>query len=266
MSALSIAVISLEPQSPSVLNLLSSLADLGFGATIFPAVDGRSAMPELLADESLDQRMAVIRRCAEVSTAEIACFLSHARAIRQAYERGAQHLLILEDDVEILTGFSEVLHAVVALPSDAEMVRLMGLKRRRRKVIARLASGWQLVRPMRGWCGTQGYVINRGGMAKFIQHGQVISMAIDSFYDCFWETGIRAYGVEPHVLVEREHESSIKKQWGNMAPSTMTLARWRAFKLYRGLLMRYYRLANYSDFYPNALPDPSIKFARSNPD
>ncbi|WP_159267576.1 glycosyltransferase family 25 protein [Zhongshania aliphaticivorans] len=263
MSALSIAVISLAPEAPEVRRLLFTLAELGFDATIFPAVDGRKAMPVLEDGESVDHRKALLRRRATLYTGEIACFLSHSRAIKQAYARGDERLLILEDDVEILAGFADVVHAVTALPAEAELVRLMGLKRRRRKVIATLASKWSLVRPLRGWCGTQGYIINRAGMAKFIQHADVISMAIDSFYDCFWETGIRCYGIEPHVLVERAHPSSIAKQWGKVKPNAWTNLRWQVFKLYRGVLMRYYRLAHYSDFYPNAFPDDSVKFARS---
>ncbi|RNL60357.1 glycosyltransferase family 25 protein [Zhongshania marina] len=266
MSVLSTVVISLEPQSPTVISLVNALSALGFKAEVFSAIDGRSAMPDLRDAESVDQKMSVLRRRSELTTSEVGCFLSHARVIQQAFDNGVDKLLILEDDVEILAGFAEVVDAIVTLPSEVEMVRLMGLKRRRRKTIATLAGSWQLVRPLRGWCGAQAYVMNRPAMAKFLRQYQTISMPVDGFYDCFWETDIRAYGVEPHVAAERKHVSSIAKPWGTMAPSRMTEIRWHMFKLYRGVLMRYYRLANYSDFYPNVLPDPSIKFPRSNPD
>ncbi|MEX1668160.1 glycosyltransferase family 25 protein [Zhongshania guokunii] len=258
-------VISLEPDTADVRDLLRKLAALGFKPQLFAAVDGRSAMPVLRAGESVDQASSLLRRRAILSNAEVGCFLSHARAIREAYAKGAQHLLLLEDDVEIRDGLAEVAEAILALPAEAEMVRLMGLKRRRRKVVASIAERWQLVRPLRGWCGTQGYIINRSGMEKFIRHASCMSQPIDGFYDCYWETGIRCYGIEPHVIAERQRPSSIAKPWGSMKPSRKTVLRWHVFKLARGLIMRRYRLRYLREFYPNQLPDPSIKFARSNP-
>ena len=71
MSVLSTVVISLEPQSPTVISLVNALSALGFKAEVFSAIDGRSAMPDLRDAESVDQKMSVLRRRSELTTSEV---------------------------------------------------------------------------------------------------------------------------------------------------------------------------------------------------
>ncbi len=189
-----------------------SLTNAGIVHDFFPAIDGRKTSPALQDDERLDYRKTLLRHRRLLTGSEIGCYLSHYRAIKKAYSIGFQRLCLLEDDVVLEPGFADVLRALESRPEHEEMIRLMGLRMRRRKVISIIGNtGHQLVRPDRGWCGTQGYVINRPGMEKVISWAKNIFEPIDKLYDHFWEYGLQVYGIEPHVLYELDHPTSVAK-------------------------------------------------------
>ena len=152
--------------------------------------------------------------------------------------------------------FGQVLAELEQLPPEVEMVRLMGLKVRKRKEVQTLADGThQLVRPERGWCGAQGYVINRVGMKKVLDYGSRIFEPIDKLFDHFWEFDLQLYGVEPHLLWESEHESSIKKSnvhRDRVAPWLYWL--YPLGKLWRSLKRHYYLRQHSNEFYPAQKP------------
>ncbi len=205
-------IISLNPNAERVVTLSQALTTAGISHSFVSAVDGRKSTPPLLEGESLDIRKSLLRHRRLLSNSELGCYLSHYRAIKTAYAQGHERVCILEDDVVLEPGFAQVLQALETQPEEQEMVRLMGLRIRKRKVIGPLtADGHQLVRPERGWCGTQGYVVNRRGMQKIIQHAGNIFEPIDKLYDHFWEYELKVYGVEPHVLYELDHPTSVAK-------------------------------------------------------
>lgn len=205
-------IITLHPSSERTILLRQALTDVGVAHEIFPAIDGRKDYPPLQDDEHIDYRKTLLRHRRQLTSSEIGCYLSHYRAIKSAYSRGIQRLCLLEDDVVLEPGFADVLQVLENRPEQEEMIRLMGLRIRRRKAISLMgATGYQLVRPDRGWCGAQGYVINRIGMEKIIAWAKNIFEPIDKVYDHFWEYDLQVYGIEPHVLYELDHPTSVAK-------------------------------------------------------
>lgn len=206
-------IISLNPESVSSLTLSQALSAQNVAHEFFPAVDGRIGMPVLQGREHLNIRRSLLRHRRLLNSSEIGCYLAHYRAVGKALDSGLEHICILEDDVMPEPAFAATLTALEDLPEDVEMVRLMALRIRRRKQLSLLhgLDHHHLVRPERGWCGAQGYVLNRRGMRKIIERGWNIFEPIDKFYDHFWEYGLRQFGVEPHVIYEIEHPSSIRK-------------------------------------------------------
>lgn len=249
-------VITLNPQSDRVQTLLATLAQAGVTAEIFMGVDGRKGMPALEGDEVLATRETMWRHKCQLTSSEVGCYLSHYRLIRQAYAQGHQRICILEDDVELEPAFASVFPELVALPDEFEMVRLMGLKIRKRKVVKTLTDGvHQVVRPERGLLGTQGYLINRRGMEKFLRHACRIFEAIDKVYDHFYEYDLRMYGVEPHLILEIAQPSSIIKS--NQSRAEVPLWVKVLYPIGKGLRSRqrhrYLRQHN-DDFYPAERP------------
>jgi len=201
-------IITLNPKAKNTLELEESLSAQGINAHLFPGVDGRNEMPPLEKNETINQKKSLAMRFVELSSTEVGCYLSHLRAIKGAYYAGLEKICILEDDVLIENTFSETLSEIEKLPGKVEFIRLMGLKNHKRKIISPLDKTHNLIRPIKGLCGTQGYVVTRSGMKKIISHGNLISEPIDKFYDHFWEIDLHCYAIEPHLIWERSNNTS----------------------------------------------------------
>jgi glycosyl transferase family 25 len=253
-------ILSLDAESDQTQKLITSLKEQGVESSVCPGVDGRSSMPKLEGDEYIDERESIIRHRKLLSPSQVGCYLAHYRAVKKAFDEGYDRICILEDDVFLESNFSSVLNDVVALPDEFEMTRLMALKVRKRKFVRNLpaaedGSSAVIVRPERGWCGAQGYVLSRPGMKKIVDHGARIFEPIDKVYDHFFEFDLKLYGVEPHILHEYRAESTIKKPAEKSAPlSLMQLIAFHIYKGYRSLGRHIYLRKHRSEFYPCEVP------------
>ncbi|WP_020412244.1 glycosyltransferase family 25 protein [Microbulbifer variabilis] len=249
-------IISLHPEGGTVYNLLETLKSQRLRTALVSGVDGRSALPRFEGDEVLCNRTTRWRHLCALKNSEVGCYLAHLRAIRLAYQTGLNRVCILEDDVQLEPDFGKILAELERLPEEIEMIRLMGLKVRKRKIIKTLNDGiHKLVRPERGWCGAQGYLLNRKGMEKILGHANRIFEPIDKVFDHFWQFDLKLYGVEPHLLWETAHTSSIVKSNVGRAK----VARWLYWvhpfgKLWRSVERHIYLLRHYQAFYPAQKP------------
>jgi len=202
-------IITLKPDSENVQSLTKALENQGLQAQLFEAVDGRTTMPPLQPGEKLAKHRTRLRHLCDLTPPEVGCYLSHLRLIRKAWNDGLESICILEDDVKLEPDFARIMDEVAQLPEKVEMVRLMALKIRKRKITQPLGGGTHnLVRPERGWLGTQAYYLNRNGMKKILNTGSTIIEPIDKLYDHFWELGIQLYGIEPHLVYEANTQPS----------------------------------------------------------
>lgn len=253
-----IKVITLHPDREDVKSLIDDLLSQGLVATPFIAVDGRTTIPSLFSEEKIDQEKSKNDRFVYLTNTEIGCYLSHLRAIREAFEKNVSHICLLEDDVGVEPDFATIVNALFALPEHYEFVRLMGLKRHRRKVV-KVITEHRIVRPVKGLCGTQGYVLNRSGMKKVLECGSVITKPIDKFYDHFWEIDLKAYCIEPHIVWEKTTTSSVKKQSRKQATqSNKSGVQQKLKKLLRSIRRYIYITQHLHAFYPNALPPKKL--------
>lgn len=251
-------IITLNPKSPRTQSLVSALKEQGLPSKIFEAVDGRHTTPELKPEEKLTPFRTRLRRLCDLTPPEIGCYLSHLRLIKQAWEAGEQAICIIEDDVKLEPDFARIMAEIEQLPEGVDMVRLMALKIRKRKIVQDLGKGsHKLVRPERGWLGAQAYYMNRGGMEKVIKHGNSILEPIDKFYDHFWEQGLKLYGVEPHIVFEENLIGSSIQKSDTKRTKVPLLYYWLhpfakgLFSLRRHLYLIWHR----NDFYPATRPE-----------
>jgi glycosyl transferase family 25 len=251
-------IITLNSQNPVALELLENLNKEGIDAQLSPAVDGRASYPELLSGETVDQQQSLINRKSHLTASEVGCYLSHYRLIRHAFDQQLSHICIFEDDVIAEPGLAEVIRQVCELGDQAHMVRLMTLKLRDRKLVDSLTSQHQLVRPLRGALGTQGYVLNRQGMQRIISAGANISMPIDKLYDSFFLFNLNCFAVEPHVIYEIDGNSTVAKRYKELDKRLWVQLGWRLNKLNRSLRRSWHYLCHKSDFVPANKPPTSI--------
>ncbi|MCO1333743.1 glycosyltransferase family 25 protein [Microbulbifer sp. OS29] len=253
-------IITLQPRSNSVDHLVSAAKMQRLHVSTIIGVDGRAGRPHLVDGEFIDNETSRWRHLCELKNSEIGCYLAHLRAIRRAYRSGLDRVCILEDDVQLEPSFGRVLAELERLPEDIEMIRLMGLKVRKRKIIQPLNDGvHRLVRPERGWCGAQGYLINRAGMEKVLNYANRIFEPIDKVFDHFWQFDLKLYGIEPHLLWESEHTSSIIKSNIHRANVPRWLYWLHPFgKLWRSVERHLYLKRHAREFYPAQKPIYSI--------
>lgn len=228
-------IITLDKDKDNVKKLQQDLEAQGIESAIFPAVDGRQGPPELQDGESVAQLKALVNRKAPLTSSEMGCYFSHIRLIRQAFESGESHVFILEDDVVLEDDLQPLIHAITQLDEHFHLVRLMSLKVRKRKVLKNLTGNYQLVRPVRGALGTQGYILNRQGMSRILEHGSEMTMPIDKLYDSFFLFDLNCYSVEPHAIYELAHQSSIIKTAAGLDERLWVRALWRLNKLRRSI-------------------------------
>lgn len=250
-------IISLDPSAPMPSSLAAQLAAQGVDHRFIPGVDGRRGKPPLVGREHIAARRALIRHGKTLTSSELGCYLAHYRAVQRAWDEGLERICIMEDDVSLEDDFARVLAAVAALPEDMEMVRLMALRVRRRKVLSPLpgCDSHRLVRPERGWCGCQAYVVNRRGMKKFLDYACAIFEPVDKVIDHFWEFDLRLYGVEPHVCWENEHPTSIVKVPAQLPPVPLHYRLAAPFAKLAFSISRHSYLRRHADeFYPAEKP------------
>ena len=244
-------IITLTPQAPPVQELKEQLVAQGITAILSSGVDGRKEMPPLQEGESINQHRSLKMRMIELTPSEVGCYLSHYRIIKKAYQSGIPEVCILEDDVLIEKDFKRILQEIEGLPDEVEFMRLMGLKQHKRKLISLLDHTHWLTRPIKGLCGTQGYVINRIGMQKVIEAGASISEPIDKFFDHFWNIPLKSYSIEPHLIWERPRtSSSITKSFKKPSVKSINI-RHRRIKLTNSTLRRIYISKNWNHFHPS---------------
>ncbi len=250
-------IITFDPQKPQVTQLKSQLEAKDIVVDCFPAIDGRKQLPVLQDDERLVPVKALLNKRSLLSASEVGCYLSHYRAIKQAYTEGFDYVCLFEDDVVAEAGLGQLIHDLMAQPVALDMVRFMALKQRKRKVVRPINSRYTLVRPQRGALGTQGYLLSRQGMQKVLSYGAQITMAIDKFYDSFFLFNLHCYSVEPHAIYELAQPSSIVKNFSSLDRRLWVRLGWRLNKLHRSIWRHCHRLAHYGEFHPAAKPPSS---------
>ena len=98
---------------------------------------------------------------------ELACTLSHIKAIQQASDDGHEMALILEDDVQFLPHFWTLLpYFIKAAPADFDILQLYTTHLRAMNHVCNLEDPW--IHWKSYFWGAQGYIINRKGMRKIL--------------------------------------------------------------------------------------------------
>lgn len=251
-------VISLNPEAEGPQKLIAELKKQGLSAEFFPAIDGRGGTLPLEGNERFRHTLAMVRHGKFLTGSELGCYLSHLRAVKKAYAEGSDYLCLIEDDVIVEPTFAEVLRSL--LPKQLDMVRLMSLRLRRRKLLEPLTQEHRLVRPERGGVGTQAYLLNRVGMKKFIDHAEGIYEPVDKVFDHFFLFGLRVFAVEPHVAHELEGESSVAKLWSQTVSGVRLWHRlaYHPVKLWFSLRRHIYRFCHRAEFAGAVMPSRHV--------
>lgn len=127
---------------------------------------------------------------------EVGCFLSHLKAMEEFLLTDAAWCVILEDDVEILPGFAEVLDAL-GRTDNWDMVKLFNFHGGMPVRKCALGSRHDLVVHLTRTTSAAAYAVNRRAAETLLKTMLPITEQLDHAHDRPWETGLRVRGVRP---------------------------------------------------------------------
>lgn len=138
--------------------------------TFIEAVNGKERQPEDFTEYDHNARMQLMGRA--MTGTEVACTLSHLKAMRYALTKGMKRVCILEDDGILKDNFLSQLQYAFQLPVEYEFLSLYNnkVKDTTQRTLKRSR--------YKQWSGALGYVVTHRAMEKLLQaNRQVLYIA-----------------------------------------------------------------------------------------
>lgn len=213
---MNIIVISLERAKERRERMISQLSDLDLDATIMDAIDNLN-----LSEEEKNKKLHLIegyRYGESFKPGEIACTMSHIKALEIAKSNDWEYAIILEDDIILAEDFQKRIKFLFRiLPPDWEHVYLSG--------IPRLGFSWPNLQLMNvvpsvfTEC-THSMIIRNIAYDKVIDYLKKFETTTDDSYNVLIGNGLKSYTFYPFVTyaeddftyiwdheLKREHKS-----------------------------------------------------------
>lgn len=163
---------------------------------------------------------------------EKGCYASHLRCWQWLLDSAHSALVVLEDDVALKPEFAAVIEAIATLPTDWDMVKLIGRldenKGEKLSGSAPLLNGFALVDYQRVPSLTAGYVISRSGAQKLLASRIPFGRPIDVDLRHWWENDLRIRGVVPAAITL--DDTSFQSSIGAKVAESGLAASWRKFR------------------------------------
>ena len=137
---------------------------------------------------------------------ELACYLSHLKAIREFLTTDENHGLIGEDDLVLRPDFDAVLAAALEYSQHWNILRLTGLSAGYPAKVAKLAPGYSLCISLGRLKGAGAYVIDRTAATALLARLLPMRLPYDHAFDREWFMGLRAASISPFPVSQTESE------------------------------------------------------------
>jgi len=205
-----IFVISLAREKVRRETMQKGLAGREHDFEFFEATDGLK-LAEAVYGHRMQAEWWYIMRGREFSPGEIGCFLSHYALWRHLVDTGTRYAIVLEDDARLEDGFPAVIHDLMSMRGDWDVVmlspkRIYAVDRE----IAALSTDRRLVRFARRVAGAVGYLIRLEAAEDLLHYCWRIRAPIDWLYPEWWKNGLRVYAVVPAIVTHAGLPSTIQ--------------------------------------------------------
>lgn len=137
---------------------------------------------------------------------ELACYLSHLKAIESFLESDEPHAIIAEDDLTLRPDFDAVLEALLRHAGDWNIVRLTGLGPGHPQRVARLHGPYSLCVNLGRLKGAGAYLIDRPAALALLSRLLPMWLPYDHAIDREWRWGLRAAYVLPFPASQTESD------------------------------------------------------------
>lgn len=224
-------VIHLDRASARKPQVAELLAAAPYPAEVLPAVDGAALDNWPLGD------WATPRYPFELRAGEVGCFLSHRVAWQRILDEGLDGALVLEDDVELEDGFTQVAELAAANLATLGFIQFQTRPVGASAEVARRGN-LTLVRPQVTPLRTSAQMVHRDAAARLLAASEVIDRPVDAFLQMHWETCVRLHAAAPARVRDRTEDiggSTIQRKRKSLTGEAV-----RAFKRarYRSAIRR----------------------------
>ncbi|MBA3543465.1 MAG: glycosyltransferase family 25 protein [Chthoniobacterales bacterium] len=137
---------------------------------------------------------------------ELACYLSHLKAMEMFLATGESHGLIAEDDLVLRPEFDAVIELALQHSRSWNILRLAGLSPGHPARIACLQNGYSLCVSMGRLKGTGAYLVDRKAARTFLARLLPMRLPFDHALDREWFWGLRAASIAPFPASQTESE------------------------------------------------------------
>lgn len=131
---------------------------------------------------------------------EVACYLSHLKAMRAFLETDESHALICEDDLHSKPELPGVIAALMTTARSWNIARLAGLKLGRPSKICALGEGYFLSVPRHRFKGTGAYIVDRKAAERLSSGLLPMWLPYDHALDREWVYGLKVVSVAPFPI------------------------------------------------------------------
>lgn len=166
-----VLVINLANSHQRRQSISKQLSELSIDFSFIEAIDGRNSHVSDFPQYDNHVRRQLMGR--EMRAAEIACVLSHFKAMRYAQQHGWKRVCILEDDAHIEPHFAEHLTYIDQLPLSYDLVSLGNYK------VKDTATRTLRRSRFKQWSGAVGYVVTTDAIGKILDYHKKIKYIAD---------------------------------------------------------------------------------------
>lgn len=230
MADLPIRYINLDRDAGRRSRIESQLSGLGLPGERWPAVFWADLPAEAQAgfySASLNRRQ--FHR--PLVNGEKGCYASHVQLWRWLLQSPHAAMLVLEDDVRLLPGFTSVIEALATMPPAWDMVKLIGRgalgQAEKAQRVSNLTDSHMLVNYQRIPSLTAAYALSRRGAERLLSSRPPFGRPIDVDLRHWWEFPLQVQGVMPDAVAL--DDTSLVSSVGGKPRATLR-ERWHKFR------------------------------------
>ncbi|MGF1825786.1 glycosyltransferase family 25 protein [Vibrio splendidus] len=172
----------------------------------FEAVDG--SLEGFLHSERSRPAITQRRKGYQLKTSEVACFSSHYELWVRCINLN-EPIVILEDNVDPVTGLKSVLEHATSLASSYDYIKLSATQKRAFYPIISIDDNYTLGGYAAGTCGTTAYIVTPAAASKFVEHAQIFVEPVDDYMEKPWRHKVQTYSVTPDLFTRAKIASTI---------------------------------------------------------
>jgi glycosyl transferase, family 25 len=137
---------------------------------------------------------------------ELACYLSHLKAMDAFLATDENHALIGEDDLVLRPDFDAAIEAAMQYARSWNILRVTGLSRGHPARLVRLFGDYSLCVSLGRLKGAGAYVIDRAAATAFLARLLPMRLPYDHAFDREWVVGLRAAYITPFPASQSESD------------------------------------------------------------